>query len=74
MTGENDGIHKGSVIDCIEELEVYKQRKHKKTKTATSHHDVRSPVVLSGTTVQSGSGLMVIVAVGANSAEGRLFQ
>jgi len=67
MTGENDSIHKASVSACVEELEQYRHRKAKQSKqakTATSHHDVRSPVVLSGTTVQSGSGMIVVIAVG----------
>jgi magnesium-transporting ATPase (P-type) len=35
-------------------------------------HDVPSPVLLSGTQVVDGRGLMLVCAVGENSAEGRI--
>mmetsp|Transcript_37168 Transcript_37168/g.6635 ORF Transcript_37168/g.6635 Transcript_37168/m.6635 type:complete len:91 (-) Transcript_37168:2175-2447(-) len=74
MTGENDGIHKGTIKECIEELEQFKARNGGKATKGTSHHDVRSPIALSGTTVQSGGGKIIVTAVGENSAEGRLFE
>ena len=36
------------------------------------HHEVPSPIVLSGTTLSEGAGSMVVLAVGSQSAEGRI--
>ena len=36
------------------------------------HHEVPSPICLSGTTLSEGRGQMLVLAVGSNSAEGRI--
>jgi magnesium-transporting ATPase (P-type) len=37
-----------------------------------SHHSIPSPVVLSGTKVLTGTGTMVVINVGKNSAIGKI--
>ncbi|PFH34173.1 plasma membrane-type Ca(2+)-ATPase A1 PMCAA1 [Besnoitia besnoiti] len=41
---------------------------------AASHHEVASPVVLSGTTISTGSGTALVIAVGHYSQVGQMFQ
>lgn len=77
MTGESDNIEKASIADCEEEYEDF-MRKHKhfdyKTATGDHHHTIPSPIVMSGTTVETGTGTIIVIAVGKNSAEGRILE
>mmetsp|Transcript_2008 Transcript_2008/g.4528 ORF Transcript_2008/g.4528 Transcript_2008/m.4528 type:complete len:1102 (+) Transcript_2008:36-3341(+) len=76
MTGENDNIAKLQYNEALEFRESY-MRDHGThlEEMATSmgvHHDIPSPVCLSGTNLAAGTGHMVVIAIGSKSAEGRI--
>ena len=77
MTGENDNIKKLSFNESLVVLEEYIQA-HPEVLDSTAevdrHHDVPSPVLLSGTNLAEGIGTMLVIAVGKNSAEGRIME
>lgn len=71
MTGESDNLKKKTVLECLADkeemtgqLETPDGKDH--------HHDVPSPLLLSGTNIAQGTGLMLAIAVGSWSAEGKL--
>ena len=69
MTGETDPIKKQSLHECI------MKRDHIKNSgkaNISGIHAVPSPLLLSGTRIQEGSGRMLIVAVGERSALGKI--
>lgn len=69
MTGESDVLHKEPQAVCLTKRQ--KIAAEGKANTANSH-DVPSPVLLSGTNIKNGSGKMLVVAVGARSAIGKI--
>ena len=78
MTGENDNIKKSSLEDSLKykdyfvtnNPDVVERIKHI---DEDHHHEIPSPIVLSGTNLAEGMGVMMVLAVGKNSAEGRIF-
>lgn len=68
MTGESDHFAKMPMDICLE-----KQAEHEEDgKFNKSPHDVPSPVMLSGTMVQSGEGWFVVIVVGEMTCEGQI--
>lgn len=67
MTGETDILEKESLATCINVRNEVLAENEKK-----SIHDVPSPVVVSGTAIKQGTGYMIVVSVGENSAIGRI--
>lgn len=70
MTGESDHLPKENYDKCKQrqtEHEENVDEKHKKTP-----HDVPSPVLLSGTQIQTGEGWFVCVVVGEMTCEGQI--
>ena len=77
MTGENDNIKKVSYAESVElraEFLKHNPGLADMTFTEDRHHDIPSPVVLSGTNLAEGFGIMVVIAVGKNSCEGRIVE
>jgi Ca2+ transporting ATPase len=77
MTGENDNIKKVSFGEALLAREEFFQMNPALRDLGFEedrHHDVPSPVVLSGTNLAEGFGTMVVVAVGKNSCEGRIVE
>jgi Ca2+ transporting ATPase len=73
MTGENDNIKKLSVYDSKKHRdEFYKLNLSDLNLHDDHHHEVPSAVMLSGTNLSEGYGLMLVIAVGKLSAEGRI--
>ncbi|KAL8271935.1 hypothetical protein Esti_004059 [Eimeria stiedai] len=70
LTGESEMIQKENFEECMAQLVEGDTRSPR----AMQHHFISSPVVLSGTTVNSGSGTAIVVAVGPDSQAGQLFQ
>ena len=70
LTGESEMIRKDTFEECLAQIAEGDSRSPR----SMQHHFVASPVVLSGTTVNSGSGIAIVVAVGPNSQAGQLFQ
>lgn len=70
LTGESEMIKKDTLDDCQSQVNDVQYRSPR----SMSHHFIASPVVLSGTTVNSGSGTAYVVAVGTRSQAGQLYQ
>jgi magnesium-transporting ATPase (P-type) len=68
MTGETKPMSKESIEKCINK----KIELEKKGIEHLSHHSIPSPIVLSGTKVITGTGSMVVINVGKNSAIGKI--
>lgn len=68
MTGETKAMNKESVNKCLErKIELENQGIEN-----IAHTSIPSPVILSGTKVVSGTGTMVIINIGKNSAIGKI--
>jgi Ca2+ transporting ATPase len=77
MTGENENIKKCSIKEASSHLNNYLAEHpdaFEAAKEIDKHHDIPSPVVLSGTNLAEGIGEMIVIAVGKNSAEGRIME
>jgi Ca2+ transporting ATPase len=80
MTGENEKLEKESLKRCLElrnaRLRVHPEFSAEREKPlherADHSHDIPSPIILSGTKLAEGQGLMLVIAVGSYSAEGRI--
>ena len=69
MTGESDHLAKETLDKCLQRKEEHEQDNKTGMNTA---HDVPSPVLLSGTQVQTGQGWFVCVVVGDETCEGQI--
>lgn len=69
MTGESEVLIKEPLAVCIAKRD--KVIEDGKANTV-GHHEVPSPVMLSGTNIKNGKGKMLVVAVGNKSAIGKI--
>lgn len=69
MTGETKPMTKNSLANCLAKKQVLIKEKGP---TKLAHHDCPSPIILSGTKVLSGTGQMIVINVGKNSAIGKI--
>ncbi|CAD8078964.1 unnamed protein product [Paramecium primaurelia] len=69
MTGETDPIKKNVLSECINKRN---QLKEEGAQNTAGHHDVPSPIMMSGTRVLSGEGKMLILVVGDSSCAGKI--
>ena len=67
MTGESLAITKEIYKKCIEKRNELNSEKEK-----CGNHDVPSPVALAGSTVLTGVGRMLVIAVGKRSTLGKI--
>lgn len=68
MTGESDHLPKDAVDKCLA-----RQRDHESEEKFTkTPHDVPSPVLLSGTQIQTGEGWFLCIVVGEMTCEGQI--
>ena len=73
MTGEGDNLKKLPVDECLTiKNELLKDHSDLLMDETDHHHDVPSPLLLSGTNISQGTGRMLVTAVGSNSAEGKI--
>ena len=72
MTGEIDSVEKADIIECIRIKEKFLNSNPNYEISEFSHTKVMSPIVPSGTTVTSGSGMALVIAVGPNSEKGKI--
>ncbi|EAR94179.2 calcium-translocating P-type ATPase, PMCA-type protein (macronuclear) [Tetrahymena thermophila SB210] len=70
MTGEPDPVHKQSVIKCIQRREEYNRMNL--TKDIKNRHEIPTPILMSGTNVLEGEGLMIAIVVGPHSTSGKI--
>lgn len=69
MTGETKPMNKESIDNCLRrKLDLQRTRGIDKL----GHHDIPSPIILSGTKVLNGNGTMIVINVGRNSAIGKI--
>ncbi len=71
MTGESDELKKETIENC---LLIYEEKMSELAyeKGEKGHHDIPSPIMLSGTTVSTGDGLFMVIMVGKNSCVGKI--
>jgi magnesium-transporting ATPase (P-type) len=69
MTGESDHCSKESVDICKKRQAEFESDNKGGKK---GPHDVPSPVILSGTQIQTGQGLFVCIVVGEDTCEGQI--
>lgn len=69
MTGEPDGVLKASIFFCHNKMqEIIDEGRA----NLVGHHEVPSPVLVSGTKISNGTGRMVIFMVGKDSSIGKI--
>ncbi len=66
MTGETDPIKKGTIEDAEKTL------KNLEPNEVVKSHKIPSPILLSGTKIMTGSGLMIVICVGRYSCSGKI--
>ncbi len=71
MTGESDELKKESLDLCLQRMEE-KLHELSVNKGEKKHHDIPSPILLSGTQVATGEGWFLVVMVGRKSCVGRI--
>jgi P-type Ca2+ transporter type 2B len=69
MTGESLELKKGNLEMCIQRLEEFNEVDDG---TERSSHELPSPVLLSGTQIQTGEGWFMVVVVGKQSCVGKI--
>jgi magnesium-transporting ATPase (P-type) len=74
MTGEIDLIEKATLDECVqmknEFLDINPNYNY--NIPDSSHHKIKSPIISSGTQISSGAGLVMVIAVGSNSENGKI--
>jgi Ca2+ transporting ATPase len=76
LTGENDKMKKASLEECLALRQAYveKHPDYLEKVGEVIHHEVPSPICISGTTLAEGRGKLLVLSVGNNSAEGRIME
>jgi len=69
MTGETDPVKKNKMAVCIAARDKIIAEGDKNT---AGKHDVPSPLIMSGTRILNGEGLMVVIVVGDSSCLGKI--
>ena len=74
MTGESDERRKEPLEVCKEIKEDFLSKNGSKKIGKEDAHAAPSPIILSGTSVENGSGIMLVTVVGENSALGEIMK
>lgn len=74
MTGESIELKKESLEMCEQRLEekLEEEKFSKAGEHGRTNHDLPSPVLLSGTQIQTGEGFFMVIVVGRNSCVGKI--
>jgi Ca2+ transporting ATPase len=74
MTGESIELKKEVLDQCEVRLEekLEEEKFHGGQETRTNH-DIPSPILLSGTQIETGEGWLMMIVVGRNSCVGKIF-
>jgi magnesium-transporting ATPase (P-type) len=72
MTGESIECRKETFEQCLTRLEEKKEEDKFAKEANHSSHDIPSPILLSGTQVQTGEGWFLVMMVGKNSCVGKI--
>ena len=71
MTGESDHLPKETIAKCMFKQQEFENDPDNKG-TERTPHDVPSPVLLSGTQIQTGQGWFMCIVVGEDTCEGQI--
>jgi len=74
MTGESDERRKEPLEICKELREKFLSENDGKKVDKSESHVLPSPIILSGTSVENGAGVMLVTVVGDNSALGEIIK
>lgn len=69
MTGESLELKKGNLEMCMQRLEEFNEADDG---TERSSHELPSPILLSGTQIQTGEGWFMVIVVGKQSCVGKI--
>jgi magnesium-transporting ATPase (P-type) len=72
MTGESDELKKEAIDTCKMRREEKESEYAYHKDPKRGHHDIPSPVLLSGTQIVTGEGWFVVVVVGKHSCVGKI--
>ncbi len=72
MTGEIDPEEKANIDECQKMKEKFLNSHPNYIINESSHSKIMSPIIPSGTTVLSGNGNALVIAVGPNSEKGKI--
>ena len=70
MTGESDECVKDIPDNCLQKLQELIEDEKPGDEKDRTHHSIPSPLLMSGTQIQTGEGWFLIIVVGKNSAMG----
>lgn len=70
MTGESDECVKDIPDNCLQKLQELIDDEKPGDEKDRTHHSIPSPLLMSGTQIQTGEGWFLIIVVGKNSAMG----
>lgn len=74
MTGESIELKKEPLEQCEVRLEEkLEEEKFQKGEENRTNHDLPSPIMLSGTQIETGEGWFMVVVVGKNSCVGKIY-
>ena len=72
MTGESDELKKDSLDNC-KHRQIEKDAEYEYLKSDNkNHHDLPSPILLSGTQIATGEGLFLCIVIGKHSCVGKI--
>lgn len=74
MTGESDELKKEPLSVCKYRLEEHLAEEESEGKMDRNSHSVPSPLMLSGTQIQTGEGWFMVIVVGKNSCQGKIME
>ena len=69
MTGESIELNKGNLELCMQRLEEFNENEDGTQRTS---HELPSPILISGTQIQTGEGWFMVIVVGKNSCVGKV--
>lgn len=73
MTGESTELKKETFEQCLVRLEERLEEERLHGVHERSNHDCPSPILLSGTQIQTGEGWLMMIVVGKNSCVGKIY-
>jgi magnesium-transporting ATPase (P-type) len=74
MTGESDELKKEPLSVCNHRLSEHLAEEEADGKMDRNSHSVPSPIMLSGTQIQTGEGWFLVIVVGKNSCQGKIME
>jgi len=73
MTGESIELKKETMDMCQQRIDDKLEDEKAAGKEDRTSHDIPSPILISGTQIQTGEGWFMVIVVGKNSCVGKIF-